>query len=156
MYTYHIYTDGACSGNPGPGGWAFAVYVNNSNVPLYEINGGENNTTNNRMELTAMIKAFEFMYSIGNCMSYNFYTDSAYIHNCFKMKWYVGWQKNGWKNAKKQPVANQDLWERLIKLYNEAQSDCFFFDIKKVDGHSFCAGNNYADKLAVNASKRMK
>lgn len=155
MYTYHIYTDGACSGNPGPGGWAFAVYCTEGHK-LHEQNGGENDTTNNRMELTAIIKAFEFMRAIGNHLTYNFYTDSAYIYNCFKQKWYMNWAKNGWKNAKKQPVANKDLWERLIKLYDDAQRDCFIFDIVKVEGHSTNEHNNYVDKMAVNACQRIK
>ena len=85
MYTYHIYTDGACSGNPGPGGWAFAVYTE-ENQMLYDSNGSEINTTNNRMELMAMIMAFGFMHAIGNHLNYKFYTDSAYIHNCFKRR----------------------------------------------------------------------
>lgn len=155
MYTYHIYTDGACSGNPGPGGWAFAAYCTEG-YKLHEQNGGEKDTTNNRMELTAMIKAFEFMHAIGNHLSYRFYTDSAYIFNCFKDKWYISWVKNGWKNAKKQPVANKDLWEHLIKLYDDAQKDCFIFDIFKIEGHSTNEYNNYVDRMAVNACQRIK
>ena len=155
MYTYHIYTDGACSGNPGPGGWAFAVYTE-ANQMLHEQNGGENDTTNNQMELIAMIKAFEFMHAIGNHICYKFYTDSAYIHNCFKDKWYLGWIKNGWRNSKKQPVANKHLWQQLIKLYEDAAKDCFFFDINKVEGHSTNEYNNYVDKMAVQACQRIK
>lgn len=155
MYTYHIFTDGACSGNPGPGGWAFAVYCTEG-YKLHEQNGGENDTTNNRMELTAMIKAFEFMHATGNHLYYQFYTDSAYIFNCFRMEWYIGWEKNGWKNAKKQPVANQDLWEQLIKLYRDASSASFVFDIIKVEGHSTNEYNNYVDKMAVQACQRIK
>lgn len=155
MYTYNIYTDGACSGNPGPGGWAFAVYISDSQM-LHEQNGGEIDTTNNRMELTAMIKAFEFMHTIGNHKYYRFNTDSAYIFNCFKDKWFVGWVNNGWKNAKKQPVANKDLWEYLIKLYDDAQKNSFIFDIVKVEGHSTNEFNNHVDEMAVKASKRAK
>ena len=155
MYTYHIYTDGACSGNPGPGGWAFAAYTE-AHQMLYEKNGGENDTTNNQMELMAMIEAFEFMHAIGNHISYKFYTDSAYIYNCFKDKWYLGWIKNGWRNAKKQPVANKHLWQRLIKLCEDAQRDCFVFGISKVEGHSTNEYNNYVDKMAVQACQRIK
>ena len=155
MYTYHIYTDGACSGNPGPGGWAFAAYTTDGQK-LHEQNGGEIDTTNNRMELTAMIRAFEFMHAIGNHLHYIFYTDSAYIHNCFKDKWFIGWINKGWKNAKKQSVANKDLWEYLIRLYDDAQKDSFIFEIVKVEGHSTNEYNNYVDKMAVNACQRIK
>ena len=102
-----IYTDGACSGNPGPGGWgAVLMYKGNKK----EISGGKLNTTNNEMEITAVIQALKNLKYPCNV---KLYSDSAYVVNCFNQGWIYNWRKNGWKNASKEPVKNKELWEEL-------------------------------------------
>ena len=106
-----IYTDGACSGNPGPGGWgAVLMYKGNKK----EISGGKKNTTNNEMEVTAVIEALK---NLKYPCSVKLYSDSAYVVNCFKQGWIFNWRKNGWKNASKEPVKNRELWEELYELH---------------------------------------
>ncbi|HAF17100.1 MAG TPA: ribonuclease HI, partial [Peptococcaceae bacterium] len=105
-----IYTDGACSGNPGPGGWAAVLLYNEHKK---EISGREESTTNNRMELMAVIQALK---QLKTPCKVNLYSDSAYIINAFQKKWLEKWQRNGWKTAGKEPVANRDLWEELLHL----------------------------------------
>lgn len=137
-----IYTDGACSGNQSKeniGGWG-AVLLYNENVK--EIFGGEKNTTNNRMELTAVIEALKMIKN--RKLPTEVYTDSAYICNCILQKWYINWEKNGWKNAKKQDVENQDLWKELLLLYRSFEEITFL----KVKGHSGIELNEKADELA--------
>ncbi len=105
-----IYTDGACSGNPGPGGWgAILMYKDNKK----EISGGKDNTTNNVMELTAVIEALKLLKF--PC-KVNIYSDSAYVVNAFLQKWILSWQKNNWKTADKKDVKNKELWQELVKL----------------------------------------
>jgi ribonuclease HI len=135
-----VYTDGACSGNPGPGGWA-AILQYGSNIK--EISGGEKHTTNQRMEITAVLEALR---CLKEPCDVTIYSDSAYVINCFKQKWYVGWRKNGWKNAKGQPVQNQDLWEALLEQV-ERQSVVF----TKVKGHAGVTQNERCDELARGA-----
>ncbi|MBO8173365.1 MAG: ribonuclease HI [Bacillaceae bacterium] len=137
-----IYTDGACSGNPGPGGWA-AVLMYGDHVK--EITGYEENTTNNRMELKAAVEALKMLKE--PCQV-TLYSDSAYLVNCFQQGWYKNWIKNGWKNSKKQPVENQDLWKELLKLMEK--HDVTF---AKVKGHADNKWNNRCDELAVAAIK---
>lgn len=135
-----IYTDGACSGNPGPGGWgAILMYEGH----MKEISGAEPDTTNNRMELLAVIRALEMLKYPCRVTCYS---DSAYLVNCFHKKWYVNWQRNGWKNSKGQPVENQDLWQRLLQLME-------IHEVKyvKVKGHSDNEWNNRCDELARQA-----
>jgi len=132
-----IYTDGACSGNPGPGGWA-AVLDYKGNVK--EISGFEMETTNNRMELLAVIKGLLALKE--RCMV-EIYTDSSYIHNAFSKGWIIAWQNNGWRTAAKKPVENQDLWKLLI---NETKSHVVKF--YKVKGHADSELNNRCDYLA--------
>ncbi|NBI30140.1 ribonuclease HI [Chengkuizengella marina] len=137
-----IYTDGACSGNPGPGGWgAILLYGEHRK----EISGGEPNTTNNRMELVAVIESLKQLKS--PC-KVKLHSDSAYIVNCFKQGWIDNWKRNGWKNSKKQPVENQDLWKTLDGLMK-------IHDVEyiKVKGHSDNELNNRCDFLAVQAAK---
>ncbi|MFD2673584.1 ribonuclease HI [Marinicrinis sediminis] len=132
-----IYTDGACSGNPGPGGWgALLMYGEHRK----EISGAEANTTNNRMEIEAVIQALELLKE--PC-EVKLYSDSAYVVNCFKQGWYRNWQKNGWKNSKNQPVENQDLWKRLLALMDKHKVEYI-----KVKGHSDNPYNNRCDELA--------
>lgn len=132
-----IYTDGACSGNPGPGGWgSILMYRENKK----EISGGKKNTTNNVMELTAVIEALKLLKF--KC-KVSVYSDSAYVVNAFNQKWIYGWMKNGWKNASKEPVKNKELWEELYEL-TKIHEVTFI----KVKGHSDNEYNNRCDEMA--------
>jgi ribonuclease HI len=133
-----IYTDGACSGNPGPGGWAWAVAP--EGVP--NDSGGEARSTNQRMEIMAVLEALR-----SNEGQLTIVSDSTYVVNCFRDKWYVKWQKNGWKNSQKQPVANKDLWEPLVALVVARQPT-----FQWVKGHSGDEMNDLVDQLAVAAA----
>ena len=137
-----IYTDGACSGNPGPGGWA-AILIYGSKERV--ITGAENPSTNNRMELAAVVESLRVLKE--RCKG-AVHTDSAYVANAFNENWIEGWVKRGWKTAGKKPVKNQDLWEELIKQVN--RHDVTFV---KVKGHSTDELNNRVDLLAVEAVK---
>ncbi|MCM3081968.1 MULTISPECIES: ribonuclease HI [Brevibacillus] len=139
-----IYTDGACSGNPGPGGWG-AVLMYGEHIK--EMSGAEPNTTNNRMELQAAIEALSILKE--PC-KVTLYSDSAYLVNCFKQGWYKGWLKNGWKNSKGQPVENQDLWKELLRLMEIHQ-----VEYVKVKGHADNKWNNRCDELATGAIKQL-
>lgn len=133
-----IYTDGACSGNPGPGGYcAILIYKNKEKV----VSGGEKETTNNRMELKG---AIEGLKSLKEKCRVTLYTDSAYVSNAFLQDWITGWIMKGWKGANKKPVLNKDLWEELIILthYHEV-------NWVKVKGHADNAYNNKCDIIAV-------
>ncbi|QQE81113.1 ribonuclease HI [Alicyclobacillus sp. SO9] len=143
MKQIEIWTDGACSGNPGPGGWA-AVLTYEGHTK--EISGGEENTTNQRMEIAAVMNALE---SLKEPCDVTIYSDSAYVINCFKQKWYVSWQKNGWKNSKGQPVQNRDLWERLLDARNSHH-----IQFEKVKGHAGVDLNERCDELAREAIPR--
>jgi ribonuclease HI len=138
-----IYTDGACSGNPGPGGWG-AILISGDHRK--EMSGGETHTTNNRMELKA---AIESLKALKEPCTVKLYSDSAYLVNCFAQGWYKGWIKNGWKNSKKQPVENQDLWKELLDIMNTHQVEYI-----KVKGHADNELNNRCDELAVAAVPR--
>lgn len=138
-----IYTDGACSGNPGPGGWG-AVLMYGSAVK--EISGGERLTTNNRMEIMGVIRALE---SLKEPCRVRVHSDSAYVINCFKQRWYENWRRNGWKNAAKQPVENRDLWEALLAQVARHQVEWI-----KVKGHSDDVWNNRCDELARGEAKK--
>ena len=137
-----IYTDGACSGNPGPGGWgAMLMYKGNKK----EISGGKENTTNNVMELTAVmegLKLLKFPCKV------KLYSDSAYVVNAFIQKWIYGWIKNGWKNSSKEPVKNKELWQELYELTKTHEVEFI-----KVKGHADNEYNNRCDELARNAIK---
>ena len=139
-----IYTDGACSGNPGPGGWgAVLIYKDNKK----EISGGSKNTTNNIMELTAVIEALKQLKY--HC-EVDLYSDSAYVVNCFNQGWIYNWQKNNWKTASKEPVKNKEIWQELYDL-TKIHKVKFF----KVKGHSDNELNNRCDELARNAIKEL-
>jgi len=139
-----IYTDGACSGNPGPGGWG-AVLMYGQHIK--EMSGAEPNTTNNRMELQAAIEALS---QLKEPCKVTLYSDSAYLVNCFKQGWYKGWLKNGWKNSKGQPVENQDLWKELLRLMEIQQ-----VEYVKVKGHADNKWNNRCDELATGAIRQL-
>ena len=132
-----IYTDGACSGNPGPGGWGAIVIDDGREV---ELSGGEATTTNQRMELTAPI---EGLRALPGRRAVAIYSDSAYVINCFRDKWYERWRQNGWRNAQKRPVDNRDLWEALL-----AEVERHDVTWHKVAGHSGHELNDRADALA--------
>lgn len=140
-----IYTDGACSGNPGPGGWG-AVLLYKDQVK--EIYGGENDTTNQRMELKAAIEALKALKVTG--WKINIFSDSAYLVNAFQQNWITNWQKNGWKNSKKESVANQDLWLELLRLGDKNQVGIF-----KVKGHAGDKWNERCDELARQGIKEL-
>lgn len=137
-----VYTDGACSGNPGPGGWAW-VAVDGGND-----SGAELDSTNQRMELTAVLRAIEAHQG-----AVHIHSDSTYVVNCFNDRWYEGWLKRDWKNSQKKPVANRDLWEPLIDVYLKREDEIAFSWVK---GHSGVAGNEEADRLAVAEVERLK
>lgn len=133
-----IYTDGACSGNPGPGGYAAILMYGDTQKEIY---GGEKFTTNNKMELLAVIKSLEILKEA--CIV-KIYSDSAYVVNSIKNGWVYLWKNNNWKKKDKSEVKNIDLWERLLELM-EIHKVTFF----KVKGHSTNEYNNRCDMLAV-------
>ena len=137
-----VYTDGACSGNPGPGGWAWAVSPDGDPSGA----GGERATTNQRMEIAAVLEAVR---ALGADAPIEVVSDSTYVVNCFRDKWYARWQANGWRNAQRKPVANVDLWQPLIELV-------LAYDVRLrwVKGHSGDPMNDLVDQLAVAAIVR--
>ncbi|QGZ94539.1 ribonuclease HI [Terricaulis silvestris] len=139
MSTVDIWTDGACSGNPGPGGWGAVLRYGETEK---EISGGEAATTNNRMELMAAISALE---ALTKPSTVRLHTDSKYVMDGLT-KWIHGWKKNGWKTADKKPVKNEDLWKRL-----DAANARHEVTWKWVKGHSDDVMNNRADELARSA-----
>lgn len=138
-----VYTDGACSGNPGPGGWAWAVAPDGRP----QASGGERSTTNQRMEIFAAYDALRTLGGTGEPV--HVVSDSTYVVNCFRDRWWVRWEANGWRNAKKMPVANADLWRPLIDLVR-ANTVTWAW----VKGHSGDPMNDLVDALAVAAIPR--
>ena len=132
-----LYTDGACSGNPGPGGWGVILVVGDKEK---ELAGGEPDTTNQRMELQAVIQGLK---ALNRSCKVKVYSDSAYFINALEKKWYVNWRKNGWKNSKGEPVKNRDLWEALLEQMARHQ-----LSLQKVKGHSGHHYNERCDALA--------
>ena len=132
-----IYTDGACSGNPGPGGWGVVLMYGEHRK---EISGGDAHTTNNRMELTGPIEALELLKQ--PC-KVRLYSDSAYLVNAFNQHWIANWQRNGWQTSQKKPVENKELWQRLLELCRTHEVEFI-----KVKGHADNAENNRCDELA--------
>jgi len=138
MKKIDLYTDGACSGNPGPGGWGCVLIYKNKEKQL---SGFQKEATNNRMELLAIIKG---LHAIKMSCIVTVYTDSAYVCNAFANGWIIAWQANGWKTKGKDDVKNQDLWKELL---NQMKSH----EVKwqKVKGHADNKYNNICDKLAT-------
>ena len=132
-----IYTDGACSGNPGPGGWGAILIYNDSKK---ELSGGNSNTTNNIMEMTAVIEALKILK---RPCEVDLYSDSAYVVNAFLQNWVKNWIKNNWKTSGKEPVKNKEIWQELYELTK-------IHNVKfiKVKGHSDNEYNNRCDELA--------
>ena len=135
-----IYTDGACSGNPGPGGWGAIIRIEEEEI---ELSGGEQDTTNQRMEMKAPIEALR---ALSGASRVEVYSDSAYLVNAFKQLWLERWQKNGWRTSKGEAVKNRDLWEELIQLTQHHQVSWH-----KVKGHSTDKYNCRCDQLARDA-----
>ena len=143
MKTVTLYTDGACSGNPGPGGWGAILEFQGTEK---ELSGGEAETTNNRMELTAVIAGLSALKE--PCIV-ELYSDSKYVIDGLSKGWAASWQKNGWKKADKKPALNPDLWEKLLKL-----TTIHTLHYHWVKGHADNPKNNRCDKMAVEESKK--
>ena len=143
MKTVTIYTAGACSGNPGPGGWGAILEWNGVEK---ELSGGENPTTNNRMELLAVISALE---KLNQSCIVELYSDSKYVIDALTKGWLTSWIKNGWRKADKKPVLNVDLWQRLLPLLEKHEMHYHW-----VKGHAENEKNNRCDQMAVAESKK--
>ena len=143
MKTVEIFTDGACSGNPGPGGWGAVLRYNGVEK---ELSGGEANTTNNRMELSAVIFALEALKEPCHVV---LYSDSQYVCNALKLGWAKKWRANGWMRNKKDPALNPELWGELLDLVEKHQ-----VEIVWVKGHAGHPENERCDRLAVAAAKQ--
>lgn len=137
-----VYTDGACSGNPGPGGWAWAVPGGRF------ASGAEKHTTNQRMEIHAVLDALQTLDGTVEVVS-----DSTYVVNCFRDRWWEGWIKRNWQTTQKKPVANRDLWEPLIDIVRSRKNDISF---RWVKGHSGDVMNDLVDALAVEAGRKQE
>ena len=145
MKTVTIYTDGACSGNPGPGGWGAILEWQGHEK---ELSGGEAQTTNNRMELTAVLTALSLLKE--PCIV-ELYSDSKYVVDAIDKGWLYGWQKKGWIKADKKPVLNVDLWQRLLPELKRHDAHLHW-----VKGHAENEKNNRCDQLAVAESKKFR
>ena len=145
MKTVEIYTDGACSGNPGPGGWGAILSYNGHEL---EISGGEANTTNNRMELTAVIRALEKLKE--PCVV-ELYSDSKYVIDALEKGWAWGWRKKNWVKSDRQPALNPDLWEVLLDLTTRHEMRYHW-----VKGHAANPKNERCDALAVAQWQKIK
>ena len=145
MKTVTVYTDGACSGNPGPGGWgAILEFMGHEK----ELSGGEANTTNNRMELTAVIRALE---ALKEPCAVELYSDSKYVIDALEKGWAESWRKRGWIKSDKKPALNPDLWDILLNLTQKHEVHYHW-----VKGHATNPKNNRCDELAVAESKRFR
>mgnify|MGYP002513936310 FL=1 len=140
-----IYTDGACSGNPGPGGWGAILSYNGVEK---ELSGGDANTTNNRMELLAVISGLE---ALKEPCRVELYSDSKYVIDGLSKGWAASWRKNGWRKADKKPALNPDLWEKLLNLVEKHELSYHW-----VKGHADNPYNNRCDQLAVTESQKYK
>ena len=145
MKTVTIYTDGACSGNPGPGGWGAILEWNGTEK---ELSGGAVDTTNNRMELTGVIEALR---ALREPCAVELYTDSKYVFDAVDKRWVYGWRAKGWVKADKKPALNVDLWQQLLPLLERHEVHWHW-----VKGHAENEKNNRCDKLAVAESQRYK
>lgn len=145
MKTVTVYTDGACSGNPGPGGWGAILAYGSAEK---ELSGGAAETTNNRMELTAVIEALQCLKE--PCVV-ELYSDSKYVIDALQKGWVYAWKRNGWRKADKKPALNVDLWEQLLSLLQRHELHCHW-----VKGHADNPKNNRCDQLAVAQSQRFR
>lgn len=140
-----LYTDGACSGNPGPGGWAALLMTTTKQK---ELSGGESHTTNNRMEMKAVVEGLK---ALTRSCHVKVHSDSALIINAFTKGWIQNWKKKGWRKSDKKPVENRDLWEEILTAMENHTVEWI-----KVKGHSTDQHNNRVDELAVRASKKFQ
>lgn len=145
MKNIEIFTDGACSGNPGPGGWGAILRYENSEK---EISGGEKNTTNNRMELMAFIKALE---TLKEPYIITVYSDSKYLCDAINQKWLYNWEKHNWIKSDRKPVLNSDLWKRIMLLLKNHE-----FRLIWIKGHAGHRENERCDRLAVSEIAKIK
>ena len=145
MKHVNVYTDGACSGNPGPGGWGAVLEYNGQRR---EMSGGERETTNNRMELTAVIRGLQ---ALKEPCTVELYSDSKYVLDALEKGWAWGWKKRGWVKSDKKPALNSDLWETLLTLTQK--HDVHYHWVK---GHAENPKNNRCDELAVSEWKKRK
>lgn len=145
MKIVDIYTDGACSGNPGSGGYCSILIYNGIEKV---VSGSEFETTNNRMEIIAVIKGLE---CLKEPCEVNLYSDSQYVVDAFNQNWIFAWQNSGWRTANKKEVKNIDLWQRLLELYNVHK-----INFIKVKGHADNEYNNRCDKIAVSEYKKLQ
>ena len=143
MKTVTVYTDGACSGNPGPGGWAAILQYNGAEKVL---SGGEARTTNNRMELLGVISALE---ALKEPCRVELYSDSKYVIDALQKRWVWGWKARGWIKSDKKPALNRDLWERLLPLVEKHEMVYHW-----IKGHAETEENNRCDQLAVAESRK--
>jgi len=147
---YHLYTDGACQPNPGIGGWAFILKCSEKNIDVSK-NGSEPKSTNNRMELQAIIEGLKYFREISETGdTLNLYSDSKYLLHGTK-QWVNGWIKKGWIKSDKKPVKNKDLWEQIYYLKQDLE-----IQYQHIPGHSGHIENEAADKLAVEAISQIK
>ena len=145
MKTVTIYTDGACSGNPGPGGWGAILQYGEHRR---ELSGGEAETTNNRMELTAVIEALS---ALKEPCAVDLYSDSKYVIDALEKGWVYSWQKNGWRKKDKKPALNVDLWQKLLEQFHRHDVHLHW-----VKGHAENPNNNRCDELAVAESRKFR
>ena len=136
-----VYTDGACLRNPGPGGWAWAT------TPEHYGSGFESHSTNQRMELRAVLEALD-AFGAGKV---RIVSDSTYVVNCFRQRWWAGWRARGWRNARGEPVANQDLWRPLVETVVDRRAGDV--ELAWVKGHHVDPMNNLVDRLANEAAR---
>lgn len=155
LIPYQIYTDGSAKGSDyahRAGGWSFLILYDGGVVA--EGSGGEHDTTNQRMELRAAIEGIKNAQHLANNSKdavFEIYSDSAYLVNCYIQRWYNGWRRNGWRNAKDEPVRNQDLWQELIPCFEN-----FHYAFIKIRGHSQDKWNDRVDKLAQAAAEQAR
>jgi ribonuclease HI len=143
-----IYTDGACDPNPGVGGWAAVLMLEGKPETRRDFSGAERESTNNRMELTAVIEALR---QLKEPCRVTLFTDSEYVKNAFTERWLEGWIKRGWKTSSRQTVKNQDLWQTLLELTGQHQ-----IEWKWIRGHHLDPINNEVDRMAVDARLKAK
>lgn len=146
-----FYTDGACSGNPGPGGWAYVEVINcDSGIKTNVVTGGKKATTNNEMELTAVYRALVKAYK-DKAEQVTIFSDSAYVVNAINKAWLFSWIRNGWKTKEGNEIKNKHIWEKMYKLVYECG---LFISLNKVKGHKGDPLNELADRSAVQAKQR--